>query len=322
MTSKLKILSVLLLATALAGCSSATTGSINPGSGNGGNNGDGGNGGNDGGNNNGDGGNGGDANLVTSKFRGHFIRSNRANLKDTVVEKGELTASLPADRAQASASVTSGALNIPGATNLPLTETDAGVEVFGQEDDSFLTIYSGKEALGGENYQMALYGTQDTSNFHGGIGISGDITPASQVKASATYNGVAGGFARAENDPDVYGWGGQSKIALAVADGQAHVQGDITNIYVEDIGFIPAYISLERAPVNNESYEGSTQLRFLGNGNPLPTSQDSNYQGAFYGENAAETAGTFHTSGTVTLPTGNVGDIEVLGGFGGSKPKN
>lgn len=329
MSSKLKFVSVMLLAAALAGCGSTGSGGVSPGNG-GGDNGGGSNGGNGDGNGNGGGnggsnggGNGGDDNggdLTEYQFRGHFIRSNRNDLSDTEVETGTMTARLAADRSSASVDVSADGLDIPGAADLPLTETDGGFEGFGEEDDTFLSIYSGSDSLiAGENYQMGFYGNQDATNIHGGVGIAGNPTPASQITASGTYSGAAAGYARTYYDPDVYGWGGTATIGLDVNGDQAHVEGVIDNVYVEDMEFVPAYISLERAAVVDGAYEGDVQLRFLGTGAALPTNEGSNYQGAFYGDDAAETAGTFHASGAITLPTGQASDIEMIGGFGASR---
>lgn len=311
--SKLKLASLLLLAAILAGCSSSgtTTGSIGNGNDNGGNNGDGGNGDDTGnGGDNGNGGDGGNAGPTTYSLNGHFLRFSKTNGGDNDAAAGEATVTVAPDGATAGIEVSATGLNVPGATAFAHTGSSGGVESFGTGADNFLDL-----DLSGENYQIGTYVTNDAGNIYVGAAAGGDRTPSEQISASATYSGTARGAVIPHWTQDVgaYELTGDANLDLTVAGENATVAGAITNLNVDYFGNVPGQITLNPAAVADGAYTGTATLGIQG-----ATTTGAQYQGAFYGENAAETAGTFHAEGVIPTDQGMMG-ANVIGSFGASK---
>lgn len=323
MPSKLKILSVFLLATALAGCGSATTGSISPGGGGGGSNGGGSNGGGDGGNGGGGNGGGGDGgssggNVTGSHtLQGKFIRFSETDAGDNDIAGGSMTATVADDGATADVSPTVAGLNVPDRTGL----ASAGAGLYGTGEDNFLDL-----GQSGQHYITASYVTREAGSWYVGTAAGGEKTQ-DQITGEATYNGKARGalipttystqLGTPLDEIHPYELTGDVQLELKTGSTGATVSGDITNVAVTDLEtFEGGKITFKEAPVTNGAYSGDVDVNLT---SMLTTATGTgDYEGAFYGAGAEETAGTFAASGSVNA-AGEIVSYEVIGSFGAEK---
>lgn len=332
MSSKLKILSVLLLATALAGCGSSgtITGSI-PG-GNGGNNGGGGGdigggdngggdngGGNNGGGDNGGGGNGG-GDPATHELKGKFLRFSEVDAGDNDIVSGSMTATVAAGGQSADVAASAAGLTVPdrmGLAKLP------GVPVaYGTGEDNFLDL-----GQSGQHYTIGTYVTREAGDWFVGTAVGGEKTQ-DQISGTANYSGNVRGALIPTSYSTELGTGVDEihpyeltgKVQLELKTDAANattVSGEITNVAVTGLqAFDTGQITFREAAVVNGAYSGDVDVNL--SGMVATATGAGDYEGAFYGPDAAETAGTFEASGNVNN-VGLVTPYKVIGSFGAGK---
>lgn len=169
-----------------------------------------------------------------------------------------------------------------------------------------------------------------------GYFVGGNRTLPQQITASATYTGQARGeivhnrpHGGASSNGKFEGewasgiFSGDTRLDLTVGGGNAAISGAITDLYVHiyqgvDSGYsnadVPGQITLEQANLSNGAYAGAARLDI-----PGATTAAGDYQGAMYGKDAVDTAGTFHTRGTIPMQGEGMVDMRIIGYFGASK---
>ncbi len=172
------------------------------------------------------------------------------------------------------------------------------------------------------SYGITVYqATNSPSAYVGGFH-HGNATAAANVptNVSATYNGFFTGLElRTGQDAALGGAKGVAGAMSLTADFTAGtVNGSVSNI-VDASSTSAGYGLTMTGTIQGNAYSGTTAFTGAA-GNAAGVVSSSAMNGAFYGANAAETAGAVRIEGTA--PIGIVGNnvgLAVVGGFGGTK---
>ncbi len=218
-----------------------------------------------------------------------------------------------------------GGTPVPGDDDLPVDPLSLA--------DSFPTYESEDSFLGevetGENYQIVKYATQLGNRRYTGYGVDGNETLNMPNVGSATYSGTVNGTVygsqtresalsgklalRAEFDPVL------NTVDGRLNDLKLHQSGDTIPLGSD--------IRLSPTMIGGNGYHGAVRVVQPGTLVEAGTSSFGSYNGAFYGNLAKETGGTFQFSAQnipivneAGVPTGAVENMQGVGAFGGFRP--
>ncbi len=212
---------------------------------------------------------------------------------------------------------TSAALTVTGGPStgtLPMIQSSAGADIKsykgfnGSGNDAELLIV--KSVTASQTLTDSSFGVVAVAGPAGSVQVGGfhqgTITPAAQMPTvTATYNGVFGGLEL--SDPTtVRTLAGTT--ALTANFGAGTVQGSVSNLKAG--GLATGYGLDLNGNISGNTYTGTTS--FTGGGGNVTSSA---LNGAFYGANAAETAGALALTGRT--PIGS--NVAITGAYGAKK---
>lgn len=208
---------------------------------------------------------------------------------------------------------------VPGAVGLlvdPATANSALVSA--SSADAFL----GQVEVGGRDYVLGGYGVRQGNVLYAGFGMAGNESPNVPTVGSAIYSGEAAGFVVG----DVTGVDAvTSRLSLTArfAPGGGTVSGLATNMVNANGVRIPIDVRFDQANISGSKFEGGKLgLQSPTNGAAIGQVVSSDYQGAFYGDRAAEAAGTYQIEATGVPIVGGGGQtqrIQSIGAFGAAR---
>lgn len=203
----------------------------------------------------------------------------------------------------------------------------------GTSADAFLQITSGKS----HGLYAYIRTTGDDPTIGGyaytGVVAIGDKTSNMPTSGSATYRGQATAYlfphtSGGETTRDqLRELSGTAALTASFNPGSASVSGRITDMKSKSTltgvqAPFGADIVMNPAPMSGNSYQGGTlRLVRAGTNTAAGNVTSSDYQGSFFGDAAAETAGSFQFAATgVTVPgVGANQNVQAVGGFSGSR---
>ncbi len=206
---------------------------------------------------------------------------------------------------------------VPGATGLKVDQQKTGDAALAttQEGDSFLAALST-----GKHHAVGLYAVQQGNRQFIGLGVAGEATQTMPTVGAADYNGDVNALL-AGSVSGVQSVGGRLKMTAAFTPGGGTVFGRTSGLADNETD-VPAGVELgfNSTAISGNTYAGdSISLLSQSTGLPVGTVTSSNYQGAFYGPDAAETGGTFQFAATGVPLSSGTQDVQAVGAFGLAK---
>lgn len=202
-----------------------------------------------------------------------------------------------------------GNTQVPGADNL---KVDASNPNFFRQGDTFLSRVQSGGSYTLNHYRTFRDGRRFDTYISGGTrtgNMPRNETASYTGQATATVYSTATGVAEVT---------GNAALTGSFSSNGGSVSGRITNLNGPMAG---TDIRLNASSLNGSSFQGgSLDLVDANTGLFNANVSSSDYQGAFFGGNAAEVAGTFQFDAqNVPAPGGGTQRIEAVGGFGGQR---
>jgi hypothetical protein len=181
-----------------------------------------------------------------------------------------------------------------------------------RDGDTFLT-----RVATGSSYVSNRYGIIHEKRPHTFYGVSGTRTASLPTSGSATYSGAAAGtvYGSSSQAADVTG---DASLTANFSGGGGTIEGRISNLNGPLSG---TDILLNQRALSGANFQnGEVALVTAGTSSANATMTGSDYQGSFFGNNAAEAAGTFQFGAqNVPVAGGGTQTLEGVGVFGGSR---
>lgn len=267
----------------------------------------------------------------TSTVRGHFFAVNlnedeeMVSIRDRSATASVATVSVhsvdgePRTADISVAGPLGGGSVVPGRTGLRVDSSASSFGIVAAEgDDAFL----GSAAVGGQHYGLGAYVVIDGNVGFVGLGMTGNETQSMPTTGQATFRGEMAGVV-AGDVTGVEAVTSNLTMNTTFTPSGGSISGRTADMITEGGSRVGIDVVLGSTAIQGNRYEGgSLSLMAEGTDTPVGAVTSSDYQGAFYGPGAAETAGSFQIEAT-GIPIINGGGatqrVQAIGAFGAAR---